>query len=100
MKRRTALLVICTTLSACTTIPPQQEPASRAGAEATLIAGRIKSALIEQAPTAAAAVDVDVREGVIHLRGFADSPAIRSRLEAAARKAAEGRQLINEIEVR
>lgn len=99
MTTRIGIILLAAMIAACGTSPEPPEH-SRPEPQDRVVAAEIKAALIEQAPTAAAAVDVDVRKGVIHLKGFADSPAVRDQLESAARDAAKDRTIVNEIEIR
>jgi osmotically-inducible protein OsmY len=64
------------------------------------LATRVKTELINQAPLDAAAVEVQQRDGVIYLRGFADSEAKKQRMEAIARQVTGAHRVANQIQVK
>ena len=78
----------------------QQETVTDQDVMLDTLATRIKTEMINQVPTDAAAVEVQQQGGVIYLRGFADSKASRQRMEEIAREASGDRRIVNQIRVK
>lgn len=83
-------------LSACA---PSQRPADEA-VPLSGVATRIKTELINAQSLDAAAIQVEARDGVIYLHGFADSEAKKRQLESVAEQAAGGHRVVSRIEIK
>lgn len=64
------------------------------------LAMQVKTELINAQPLAAAAVQVQQRDGRIFLTGFADNQTQKQELERIARRAAAGRTVVNELKIK
>lgn len=94
-------LILSLSLAAC--VPMQEKDREKEQSEASALGSKamqVKTQLINQAPTAAAAVQVKQRGGKLVLTGFADSEAQKRQLEQIARQAAGGQAVVNELQVR
>lgn len=99
MKRCLRLLTLLSAvLAACA--PVDEKPGAPDVKDLSSLPMQVKTALINADPLAAAAVQVQQRDGQIALTGFVDSEAKKKQLEKVARQAAGSLPVVNELQIK
>jgi hypothetical protein len=87
-------------LAGCGTTGGGASASSAAIVDDTVVAGRVRAALLDDPLTTAHRIDVETYRGVVHLSGFVDDAEAKSRATAVARTVSGVRDVVNELELR